>query len=150
MVTNQVELSISTQFAKHIRKRNLVQFSFKRFACAIRNMHHDFVDIFPNRTFPGRAVRMRTENLTLSYCVANLAKRYAFRVTLQNRTSARTAQSGNEPGFLEFYENPPDDYRVCIDRFREPGRRVTMLSLQSQNSHHMDREGEPAILHRKV
>jgi len=90
-------------FAKHVRKRDLVQFPFKRFSGAIGNLRHDLIDMFPNRTFPRGTVRVRTENLTFFYGVANLAERYSFRAAPQNRTSVRTAQSGNEAGLLEFY-----------------------------------------------
>jgi hypothetical protein len=61
-----------------------------------------------------------------------------------------TAQSRNEPGFLQFYKNTPDDHWVCIDGLSKPGGRVAMILFQSQHSHHVNRESEPAIMHTKT
>ena len=93
---------------------------------------------------------MRAEDPAFFYGPANLTKRHSLRLAIQNGTSLWTAQSRNEPGLLQFDKDTPDDHRVCIDCLSKPGGGVAMILLQSQHSHHVNRKGEPAIVHPKT
>jgi len=140
-------LSVPSHFPEHVGKRDFLQFTLKRFSGTIRNPCHDPVDIFPDRAFPGRFIGMRTEHRALFHGAANLTQRYFVRFAQQYRSAARTARGGDEACILEFDKNTPDHHWIGIDGFSEPGRGIAMILFQAQYSHHVHREGKPAIMH---